>query len=186
VVVAGAVIAIVMCSLSGLLMLLLMIAAGSIASEFGLGDVGAGLILIGLICAAVSAVGIVAAARTIAGSNAWRITLVVLSALTALISLIWAAGALADEDAGSFLLALFWGALAALVIALLFVGGANQWFNAMAERRFAAPAAYEQPSPGGMPGANPQYPTSNPYPPPAQTPQPPAQPPAPPTEPGGS
>src|SRR5690606_2845150 len=116
------------------------------------------------------------------GSNPWRITLVVLSSLTALFSLLSAVGSLSESDGGSFVLALLWGGLAALVIVLLFVGGANQWFSAMADQRFApaAPPAYGHPAPGApaygqpAPGAVPppppeaQQPTANPYPPPTQ------------------
>lgn len=187
-VVAAAVIAIVMSAIFGLFMLLITIAAGSIANEFGLDDLGGGLIVIGLVFAGVSALAIVAAARTMAGSNPWRITLVVLSSLTALFSLLSAIGSLSESDGGSFVLALLWGGLAALVVVLLFVSGANQWFTAMADQRFAAPAppayghpapgapVYGQPAPGAVPPPPPeaQQPPANPYPPPTQqVPQPP-------------
>lgn len=140
-VVAGSVIAMVLCSLAALayLFLFVMILAidDAVNDIVGLGLSGgdkAVMVLIVLGLLTLCAVGITAAAFAIGGSNPWRITLVVLSSITALIGILVGLGSIAD-DAGGAILTLVWGLLAVLVIVFMFVNGANAWFASNPRRK---------------------------------------------------
>ncbi|MBA2552791.1 MAG: hypothetical protein H0V10_03665 [Geodermatophilaceae bacterium] len=97
-------------------------------------NVSSAVYVIAVLTVALCIAAIIFAVLTLRGRNWARILVVILAALTALLSLV--------AVLGGGLIALIWLVAAVAVIVLLFTGGAGAWFDARAHRADAARTQY--------------------------------------------